>query len=373
MTAEKEILFLTTNDVSDPVRGCDRRSAQLLEHLPQAWRVDAISYDKSSQATESDTPTSDAGTSTSSPNGGKLRRSGHVELPYPPMSSVAPFNPTVYRQLRRFDGDYDVVVASAVGAVLYGLVASVLHGAALVVDVHNVDHRLSLQIGDYPRYLYSRVFGAMALRRADAVLVTSEEDAEAFGADVRQKATVVANGFDADVFYRSDSETEDRVLFFGNMSYEPNREAVEEIGVEIAPELAKRRPDTEIHIAGPNSESVGEYVADCDNVKVVGLVDDIASYVRSSSVVIVPLRSGSGTRLKIIESLACGTPVVSTPKGAEGWPDSWQNLTLAPIETFPEAVGAATEAGYEDSEYDAVMAYSWERQCERFVDVLRGL
>lgn len=354
MNKSNSVLYLTTNDIEDPVRGCDRRSAQLCSNLPSEWHVDSISYSKS--------------TPTASSDGAKIRskqNERHIVFGYPRSSAIAPFDPRIFYKIRQLDQEYDIIVASAIGSVLYGLIASLLYNATFVVDLHNVDHRLSLAIGDYPRFLFATIFGILALRRADIVVLTSDEDAQRFSSPIRQKSVIMANGFDSDVFYSDGSKTENRVLFFGNMSYEPNQEAVEVIADTIAPSLAEARPETIIHVAGPNCDNIAEVVEDNNNIKLVGLVDNISSYVRESKVVIVPLKTGSGTRLKIIESLACGTPVISTPKGAEGWPDDWKNLTRVPIRQFSDVINANLSDGkFDHSEYDDVLNYSWSEQVD---------
>ncbi|MFC5368574.1 glycosyltransferase family 4 protein [Salinirubrum litoreum] len=358
------VLFVTTNDIYDPIRGCDRRSAQLCGNLPAEWHVDSISYNKSDGPGRPESPPRTI------ENGER-----HVRLDYPDSGALAPFNPTVLSTLRSFGREYDLIVSSSVGSSVYGVAASYYTGGELIVDVHNVEDDLSLAIGDYQRFLFSRVFGRLALLRASLVAPTSETDMAQLPASVREKSVVVANGFDAEMFYRDDTEPDDRVLFFGNMSYEPNAEAVEVIADEIAPRLAETHPELEIHLAGPDCEEITEIVAGLDNVVVAGLVDDIASYIRESRVVIVPLLTGSGTRLKIIESLACGTPVVSTPKGAEGWPEDWPALRTVRVADFVEEIESVFDDGdelFDERVRTEIRSYSWESQVEKLATAING-
>ena len=109
------------------------------------------------------------------------------------------------------------------------------------------------------------------------------------------------------------------VLFFGQLSYAPNREAVRIIRKEIAPRLARAGANVAIVIAGKNAEGLTD--AGAHNgvpVRFAGAVPSIAPYINAADVVIVPVTAGGGTRLKVLESIACGTPVVSTTLGAEG-------------------------------------------------------
>ena len=242
MTAE-DVLFVTTNDIDDPVRGCDRRSARLREHLGNSFELTSTSYRKSEQENRS----TDA---------------HNRSFPYPRSSLLAPFNPRVlYYIIEKCRQDeYDVVVASALGSILYGLVASALVGATFVLDLHNIDDQLSSEIGDYPRYIFAKVFTTIGLRRADIVVVTSEADKSSFDKIIQQKTIVVANGFDSDTFQLEDSDDQspedNRLLFFGNMAYEPNIEAVHVISETLSEEIDDRLPEYEIHIAGPDAYNI---------------------------------------------------------------------------------------------------------------------
>jgi glycosyltransferase involved in cell wall biosynthesis len=260
------------------------------------------------------------------------------------------------------------------GSLVYALVAWWLFRATLVVDCHNVESQLSSDLGSPGHYVFARTVERLALRLADLVLVTSERDRALFPDAIQEKSLVVANGFDQSTFYADGRDPEDRILFFGNMNYEPNREAVEVIADHIAPHLAESDVDADIHVAGPHCDQIRPAVAHSDTVTVVGLVDDLAEYIRNSAVVIVPLRTGSGTRLKIIESLACGTPVVSTPKGAEGWPDSWPSLVVTELDTFPERLleTVRERPSPSDAELSEFQRYTWESQVGRIRPYLVG-
>ena len=346
------VLYLTTNDISDPVRGCDRRSNQL-HHWISTWvETIAISYEKSGEQRHRDTG------------------SGHRRFGYPRIGILAPFDPRIYWHLlrQRAKGQrVDVIIASGMGCLLYAMLARFLFGARLVVDCHNVESQLSQDLDDFGHYVFAQTVERLALQLADLVLVTSKRDRSQFGEPIREKSLVVANGYDQSVFYPEDSEPAARILFFGNMRYPPNEEAVEEIANRIGPTIAEANWTGEIHIAGPHCDRIRPVVTDVPGVTVVGLVDGIADYIRGSAVVIVPLRTGSGTRLKIIESLACGTPVVSTPKGAEGWPRNWDSLVVTELNAFPERVLETLASGISPSptELTAFHEYTWEQQVSR--------
>ncbi|MBV8808432.1 MAG: glycosyltransferase, partial [Acidobacteriaceae bacterium] len=89
---------------------------------------------------------------------------------------------------------------------------------------------------------------------------------------------------------------------------------------EIFPMIRRRRPDTKLAIVGRNPPASLMAATHHPLVTVTGTVPDVRPYLWGSAISIVPLRVGGGTRLKIFEAMAAGTPVVSTTVGAEGLP-----------------------------------------------------
>lgn len=108
------------------------------------------------------------------------------------------------------------------------------------------------------------------------------------------------------------------IIFTANMEYHPNSDAVRYFSRQIWPLVKERCPDLRWRLVGKNPEAVRRYVAVDPCIELVGPVDDVMSELAQAKVAIVPLRAGSGTRIKILEAWAAGTPVVSTALGAEG-------------------------------------------------------
>jgi glycosyltransferase involved in cell wall biosynthesis len=133
---------------------------------------------------------------------------------------------------------------------------------------------------------------------------------------------VVPNGVDLDYFQpdsvpdpRSDEPT---VMFCGAMDYSPNVDALRWFFSEIHESLLRHVPEVRVLIVGKNPIKEVQAYAERQGVSVTGGVPDVRPYYRRSWIQMVPLRIGGGTRLKIVESLAIGTPVVSTTIGAQG-------------------------------------------------------
>lgn len=130
--------------------------------------------------------------------------------------------------------------------------------------------------------------------------------------------TVIPNGVDTQVYralpHRAGPPS---LLFVGNMVYRPNIDAMLYFCANIFPLIKRQVPKVELWIVGLNPpEEIRQL--NSDRIHVTGQVSDLEPYYQSSQVCIVPLRAGGGTRLKILEAMAFGRPVVSTSLGCEG-------------------------------------------------------
>lgn len=108
------------------------------------------------------------------------------------------------------------------------------------------------------------------------------------------------------------------LLFVGLMSYEPNIDAVKWFSADILPLVLKKFPDAVLSVAGEEPPGEISILDDGSSRRILGFVDDLIPLYRDSSILVVPLRAGGGSRLKILEAFATGTPVVSTSIGVEG-------------------------------------------------------
>lgn len=132
------------------------------------------------------------------------------------------------------------------------------------------------------------------------------------------KVDVIPNGVDIQRYQLLPAENATpSLLFIGNMEYPPCVDAVLYFCTEVFPRILRMIPTMELWIVGrdPRSEVLQ---LNGGNIHVTGRVKDVVPYYRQSHVCVVPIRAGGGTRLKILEAMALGRPVVSTTIGCEG-------------------------------------------------------
>jgi glycosyltransferase involved in cell wall biosynthesis len=156
----------------------------------------------------------------------------------------------------------------------------------------------------------------------DGQVAVSEDDCRFFREQLGMKNVLgaVPTGVDVNYFAPSPKTKKPRSLvFLGAMDWMPNVDAVLWFAKEILPAVRQRFPDTGLTIVGRNPAALVRALAETHlGVRVTGTVDDVRPYLAEAEVMIVPLRVGGGTRIKIYEGMATRVPVVSTTIGAEG-------------------------------------------------------
>jgi len=163
-------------------------------------------------------------------------------------------------------------------------------------------------------------YEANALRRFHHVIAVSESDRNLMSREVaHSQITVVPTGVDLTQFKAAkDAEPAGhQVIFLGSMDWEANIDAVIYFCDEIWPLVLSEVPDAKFRIVGRNPSPSVKRLAS-QSIEVTGTVPSVTEYLQAASVVVIPLRIGGGTRLKIFEAMATGKAVVSTTIGAEG-------------------------------------------------------
>ncbi|MEO5935697.1 MAG: glycosyltransferase family 4 protein, partial [Terriglobales bacterium] len=162
-------------------------------------------------------------------------------------------------------------------------------------------------------------FERSVLARAQAVTGVSAADAAQAKAWGAAQVSVVDNGVDLRHFAPQGEGAGDRAVFIGALEWFPNVDAVQFFVDAIQPRLEKLLPNFRTKIIGRRApESLKRFLGGCSGIDFAGEVPDTRPHLAEAGLVIVPLRIGGGSRLKILEALAMGKAVVSTTIGAEG-------------------------------------------------------
>jgi sugar transferase (PEP-CTERM/EpsH1 system associated) len=167
--------------------------------------------------------------------------------------------------------------------------------------------------------LFARTWEQEAVRRVDAVVAVSDTErvwVEQVAPDVL--VTVAPNGVDTEHFRPVPAASTRSLVFTGAMDYPPNVDAVLWFCREVWPILRRRNPSLRFEVVGKAPDARVRALNGEAGIRVTGEVPDVRLLLAQASVVVVPLRAGAGTRLKILEAMAMGRPVVSTTLGAEG-------------------------------------------------------
>jgi polysaccharide biosynthesis protein PslH len=203
-------------------------------------------------------------------------------------------------------------------------------GALRIVDEHNVEYRFMERLERLERSRLRRLYYRLearklrhdelaACRRADAILTTSDVDRATLLPHVdATPIRVVPNGVDTTFFTPGpDVDGPPRLVFTGAINYQPNTDGALHFCGEIWPLVRRSAPEATLAIVGKDPPPAVRALAR-DGVTVTGTVPDVRPWMQTATVFVVPLRTGGGTRLKILEALAAGRAVVSTSLGCEG-------------------------------------------------------
>jgi len=254
-------------------------------------------------------------------------------------------------------------------------------GLPLVYDWHNIEsevmRRYSRSAPTPAHKLYAsataRRLAALEegiLRTAAGHIVCSEREREALlGLAPAARIATIENGADL----RSFRETQPaagrlRILFVGWMAYHANVKAAVDFTRTVWPGIRERFPEWRLTLAGMDPAPAVLALRNEPNVEVTGTVADLRPYYGEAVAAIVPLRTGGGTRLKILGAMAAGVPVVSTPLGAEGLsvsPDEDILIAESDADWLPQLTALSTQGELwnrlaEAGRHLVTLKYDWE-------------
>jgi glycosyltransferase involved in cell wall biosynthesis len=264
------------------------------------------------------------------------RLAGNLLSPLP-YSVSTHTSPTLVQAVRDYVVDHKVDVWhcewSPYAQVLAAALGPKLASAKWVVMAHNVESMIWRRYAEaesnpvkrwyirrqwrkferFERWAYAAASAAVAVSPDDAAVMREQFDTLA--------PAVVENGVDT-AFFRPQRDAERdpaRVLFLGSLDWRPNLDGVRLLLDDIFPAVRKQVPHATLAVVGRHPpEWLRHRVADSPGVELYADVPDVRPFLATCGMLAVPLRIGGGSRLKILEALASGMPVVSTRIGAEG-------------------------------------------------------
>lgn len=163
------------------------------------------------------------------------------------------------------------------------------------------------------------LFERKAANQVDHVVTCSEDDRNIFESFApRIPVTIVPNGVDVDYFCASNeiAEQDMKIVFVGGLNWFPNLDGLKWFDEEVLPYVLRECPDVCIHVIGRYEKDIKW--KNSNHFCIEGFVPDIRPYLEMGAVVVVPLRIGGGTRLKILDAMSMSKAIVSTSIGAEG-------------------------------------------------------
>lgn len=244
---------------------------------------------------------------------------------------------------------FDIIQIEGIEMARYAFGSQIaIRNSHLVFDDHNAEYMLQrtafqADVRAPARWyaaLYSLIqwkklerYERAVCRRADHVVVCSDADARALEVLLRttlsgqqpkianreSKITVIPNGVDTEFYAPAETAPAEPVLVFtGKMDFRPNIDAMMWCATEILPRVRAEIPNARLVIVGQKPAPKIRALAQLPGVVVTGWVADIRPHIANAALYVVPLRMGSGTRLKVLEAMALGQAIVSTTRGVEG-------------------------------------------------------
>jgi glycosyltransferase involved in cell wall biosynthesis len=394
-----QILWVKAGKLLPVDTGGKIRSYNILRHLARAHTVTLLSYygGRKDPAYETEIRRELPGTETihtAALDGNALAQSiDYVRLVF----HSAPFAVTKFT-----DGEVKRVLASWIAERKFDVAVCDFLSASLnfpetlatptVLFQHNVEtalwqrmaatepnpaKRMAYKIEAYKMAKHERA----TLRRFHHVIAVSDHDRQQMLAmDPSCAITVVPTGVDTEKYKVAPPVTDGppKLLFLGSMDWEANIDAVNYFCRDILPQVRASFPTAIFQIVGRNPHASVRRLAS-DFVQVTGTVPSATEYLREATLVVVPLRVGGGTRLKIFEAMATGKAVISTSVGAEGLDvGNGHDLILADnAAAFAEAIAlllrdAPLRRRYEQAAARLAAKYDWSNIAQQFAAVLQS-
>jgi glycosyltransferase involved in cell wall biosynthesis len=200
--------------------------------------------------------------------------------------------------------------------------------AKVILRAHNIEHLIWKRVASEERNVVKKLYlkhlaktlenyEKSVLNKFDGIVPITNKDAEFFKEFSGKPVNAVSFGLNIESIPQISEEAEHALFHIGAMNWIPNQEGVKWFIDKVWPEISSRLPRLKLYLAG---REMPKWLMELNvkNIVVLGEVPDAYEFIASKTMLIAPLFSGSGIRIKIIESMAMGKAVISTAIGAEG-------------------------------------------------------
>jgi glycosyltransferase involved in cell wall biosynthesis len=285
---------------------------------------------------------------------------------------------------------YDLIITSQIGMLPYTpddaraikLLEEVEVGT--IYDAYKRAINPQTRLRAWLTWIKMKHYVAQAILRFSACTVVSETEKSLLKLVSPEYKSIflVPNGVDTNQFRPTNNRPNPESLVYnGALTYQANFDAMDYFVNQIFPTVLKNFPSTILSITGSTEGVDLRHLQKQPQVELTGYLDDIRPVVTNAWACVVPLRQGGGTRLKILEAMALGTPVISTSKGAQGLDvRNAENILIAdtPIEFADQVVRLLENPGLRqflsvNGRKLVESRYSWDMIGDQFVDLLENL
>ncbi len=285
--------------------------------------------------------------------------------------------------------DFDIVQVESIHLAEYlPIIRAARRPPLIICDWHNIESELMQRYSERQKSFLRRTYARRAARQMSSlerrsmrefdahVVVSGRDGARLLELEPEARVFVIENGVDInhytgerikkahDAWLKEQKKAASaqvarheqspntleqkprRIAFVGSMDYHANVDAVVSFANEIWPRLSEQQPGLIFTIVGRDPDAEVRQLASIPGIEVTGTIDDVRPYYHEMLAAIIPLRVGGGSRLKILEAMAAGVPVVSTALGAEGLDvqDGVNILIAETAEEFCKAIGVLSES-----------------------------
>jgi len=327
---------------------------------------------------------------TSSINVAKLGNLNLVGFQFPRIRFIGTIaqNISLAKALRRIDVKFDILQCEFPYLFLGAHFAEQLRGnPPLVLDEHGVEINFVREVYfKKPNILlkaYVFLSELAAVKLSAHIFTCSKVDSAHISRIFKvptSKITDIPNGVNKEFFTEIEPHKFEKptILFLGGFKHPPNLYGARAIKDIIIPRVIRKKRDAQFVFIGQEPPA---WLSNTDNIEVLGYVPDVRPFIKGAHVCIAPIFQGSGTRLKILEYMALGKPVISTSKGAEGI-EALNNRDIVIEDDMRKFSDRIVDLLRDTAEADRLglnarkiveEKYTWEKVCEKAMKVYQEL